>query len=104
MGIGSILLSIFISAGLLWILLRVFAKHEADLSQPRYPIFGACYWFIMWMGITALQWGIWTLVPLAIFTIFVLCQFFYVTIMKSIQLGMAFVLIRSLAAAPNAVR
>lgn len=97
MGPGIILLHMFVSAGLLWILLRLFAKDEADLSPPRYSIFGGVYWFAMWMGTTALQWGIWTLLPLVILTVFALYQFFYVTILKSIWLGFVFVAVRSLA-------
>ncbi len=96
MGIGWILLSIFISAGVLWGLLRLFANDEADLTPPRYSIFGACYWFVMWMGTTALQWGAWTLIPMVILTVFALYQFFYVTIVKSIWLGIVFVVLRSL--------
>ena len=96
MGSGITILQTLVSAALLWIVLRLFAKDEADLSPARYPIFGAVYWFAMWMGTTALQWGIWTLIPLTIFTIFALCQFFYLTIAKSIWLGVVFVVLRSL--------
>lgn len=95
MGIGIIILHMFVSAGLLWILLRLFAKDEADLSPPRYSIFGGVYWFAMWMGTTALQWGIWTLIPLTLLTAFALYQFFFVTLVKSLCLALLFVVMRT---------
>lgn len=93
--IGFAILHIFVSAGMLWILLRFLAKDEADLAPSRYPIFGAVYWLVMWFLSSGMQWGYWTLIPLTLMTAYALYQFFFVTLVKSLWLALLFVVIRT---------
>ena len=95
MGFPSIIVSIFVSAILLWLLLRFLAKHEADLSPPRYPMFGAFYWFAQFIGGVALNLQEWVLIPLALLTALALYHFFFVTMLKSLWLAVLFVVLRS---------
>ena len=77
--------------------MRFLAKDEADLSPPRYPIFGAVYWFCGWLGITMMNLGLWVLIPLWLITALALYHFFFVTMAKSLWLAAVFVVLRTAA-------